>query len=306
METKNKELFVFAKIDESKANEITTPSRTYAQDVVRELVRNKATVFAMLAIIILLLLAYCSPFFSNSDTTSIDVNSQFSLSSANHWFGTDEIGRDLWARTWAGVKFSLSFAFITSIIAGLFGVVYGAISGFANTTVDNVMQAIIEYMDNIPLLQFLGIIFIIISPNFWTFLLTMAIFSWPTTARLTRGQVLKYRNHEFVLAAEVLGRSKMKILFKHIIPNIIGIIAVSVTVSIPSMIFFETTLSYLGFGMKPPASTIGTLISESRDSLAQYPHIILPLAAIMGLMTVSFVFLANGVRDAFDPNVRGE
>lgn len=306
VETKNKELFTFAKQEYKHSDEITTQSRTYAQDVIRELLRNKATVAAMVTIILILVFAYLSPFFSNSDVTTTNLDSTFKMPSAEHWFGTDEIGRDLWARTWAGVKFSLSFATISTIIASSFGIVYGAVSGFSNTAIDNVMQAIIEYMDNIPLLQFLGIIFMIINPNFWTFLLVMAIFTWPSIARLTRGQVLKYRNHEFILASEVLGRSNFSILIRHVIPNIIGVLVVSMTVSIPSSMFFETTLSYLGLGMKPPTATVGLLISDARSSLIRYPHVIIPLAIIMGLMTISFVFLANGVRDAFDPNVRGE
>ncbi|MGL4663181.1 MAG: ABC transporter permease [Culicoidibacterales bacterium] len=306
METINKELFTFAKQEYKQSDEITTTSRTYAQDVVRELFRNKATVAAILMLVLILLLAYLSPFFSNSDVTTTDLKNVFALPSAEHWFGTDEIGRDLWARTWAGVKFSLSFATVSTLIASSFGIMYGAISGFSNTVVDNIMQAIIEYMENIPLLQFLGIIFMIINPNFWTFLLVMSIFTWPSLARLTRGQVLKYRNHEFILASEVLGRSNVSILFRHVIPNIIGVIAVSMTVSIPSTMFFETSLSYLGLGMKPPTATVGLLISDARSSLIRYPHVIIPLAIIMGLMTIAFVFLANGIRDAFDPNVRGE
>lgn len=306
METMNKDLFTFAKQEYKQSDEITTTSRTYAQDVVRELLRNKATVAAATTIIVILLFAYLSPFFSNSDVSTTNLQNVFKMPSSEHWFGTDEIGRDLWARTWAGVKFSLSFATISTLIASSFGIMYGAISGFSNTTVDNVMQAFIEYMDNIPLLQFLGIIFMIISPNFWTFILVMALFTWPSIARLTRGQVLKYRNHEFILASEVLGRSNVSILFRHVIPNIVGVIAVSMTVSIPSAIFFETTLSYLGLGMKPPTATVGLLISDARSSLIRYPHVIIPLAIIMGLMTISFVFLANGIRDAFDPNVRGE
>lgn len=302
----NKDLFTFAKQEYKQSDEITTTSRTYAQDVVRELLRNKATVAAATTIIVILLFAYLSPFFSNSDVSTTNLQNVFKMPSSEHWFGTDEIGRDLWARTWAGVKFSLSFATISTLIASSFGIMYGAISGFSNTTVDNVMQAFIEYMDNIPLLQFLGIIFMIISPNFWTFILVMALFTWPSIARLTRGQVLKYRNHEFILASEVLGRSNVSILFRHVIPNIVGVIAVSMTVSIPSAIFFETTLSYLGLGMKPPTATVGLLISDARSSLIRYPHVIIPLAIIMGLMTISFVFLANGIRDAFDPNVRGE
>lgn len=299
-------LFVLKKYDASSKESASYNESTYLRDVFKEIVRNKATLFALIWIVLILIFSFVFPLFSNSDTTSTNLGKTFLSPNSEHWFGTDELGRDLWARTWAGVNFSLSFSFITVLISATFGVIFGAISGFSNTTVDNFMQSVIELMENIPLLVFIGILFLTVSPTFTSLIIILSIFEWMGIARLTRGLVLQYREREFVLASMTLGRSKTSVLFRHILINIVGILAVNITILIPGIIFFETTLSYLGLGIKPPTPTIGVIMKDSSTAIVNNPTIILPIALIMGSLTIAFVFLANGVRDAFDPYARGE
>ncbi|QAS51623.1 oligopeptide ABC transporter permease [Halobacillus litoralis] len=222
----------------------------------------------------------------------------------NFWFGTDGLGRDLWTRTWMGTRVSLYIAVLAAAIDMLFGVAYGGISAYYGGRVDNIMQRIIEVIVGIPNLVLVILMILILEPGILSITIALAIAGWIGMARIVRGQVLKLKNQEFVLASRTLGAKDNRILRRHLIPNVLGLIIINTMFSIPSAIFFEAFLSFIGLGLPTPLASLGTLINDGFNSLQIYPHILLFPAIIISLIMIAFNVLADGLRDAFDPKMR--
>ncbi|CDQ21026.1 oligopeptide transport system permease protein [Halobacillus karajensis] len=222
----------------------------------------------------------------------------------NFWFGTDGLGRDQWTRTWMGTRVSLYIAFLAAAIDMLIGVAYGGISAYYGGRVDNYMQRFIEILVGIPNLVLIILMILILEPGIMSITIALAISGWISMARIVRGQILKLKNQEFVLASRTLGAKDSRILQKHLIPNTLGLIIINTMFSIPSAIFFEAFLSFIGLGLPTPMASLGTLIDAGFDSLQIYPHILLFPAIIISLIMIAFNVLADGLRDAFDPKMR--
>ncbi|MGP4062040.1 oligopeptide ABC transporter permease [Halobacillus sp. H74] len=222
----------------------------------------------------------------------------------NFWFGTDGLGRDLWTRTWMGTRVSLYIAVLAAAIDMLFGVAYGGISAYYGGRVDNIMQRIIEVIVGIPNLVLVILMILILEPGILSITIALAIAGWIGMARIVRGQVLKLKNQEFVLASRTLGAKDNRILRRHLIPNVLGLIIINTMFSIPAAIFFEAFLSFIGLGLPTPLASLGTLINDGFNSLQIYPHILLFPAIIISLIMIAFNVLADGLRDAFDPKMR--
>ncbi|MCA1022500.1 oligopeptide ABC transporter permease [Halobacillus litoralis] len=222
----------------------------------------------------------------------------------NYWFGTDGLGRDQWTRTWMGTRVSLYIAFLAAAIDMLIGVAYGGISAYYGGRVDNVMQRIIEILVGIPNLVLVILMILILEPGILSITIALAIAGWIAMARIVRGQVLKLKNQEFVLASRTLGAKDSRILQRHLIPNVLGLIIINTMFSIPSAIFFEAFLSFIGLGLPTPMASLGTLINAGFQSLQIYPHILLFPAVVISLIMIAFNVLADGLRDAFDPKMR--
>jgi oligopeptide transport system permease protein len=219
------------------------------------------------------------------------------------WLGTDSLGRDQWTRIWRGTRISLYIGILAALIDLIIGVAYGGISGYYGGRVDDVMQRIIEVLVGIPNLVVVFLMLIVLEPGILSITIALTITGWTGMARIVRGEMLKWKNQEFVLAARTLGSPNRKIIASHIMPNITGIIIINTMFTIPSAIFFEAFLSFIGLGITPPEASLGSLIDQGFDSLRVYPFLLLWPALLLSIIMIAFNILGDGLRDAFDPKM---
>lgn len=226
------------------------------------------------------------------------------LDDVYYWFGTDTQGRDLFTRVWEGTRISLLIAVTAVVIEICIGMVYGLVSGFFGGKVDMVMQRVAEVLNGIPTLVVVTLLGLVLPRGVVSIIFAMMITGWISMERIARAEVLKLKEQEFVLASETLGAGKMRIIFKEILPNIIGQIIVVSMFSIPSAIFTEAFLSFVGLGVPAPMASLGSLVSDGYKSLTVYPHMILYPIIVLSLLMLSFNLFADGLRDAFDPKMK--
>jgi len=325
--------FIRSNNDMEKEPEIQRESKNFWQDAWSQLKRNKLAVVGMIGLIIIVILALVGPLLSSHDYAEQDVDRRnlpakipvldqipflpfdgegaqgvdaYKEASVNEnfWFGTDQLGRDLWSRTWQGAQVSLFIGVVAALLDIFIGVIYGAISGFFGRRLDNVMQRIIEIVASIPTLIVVILFVLIFEPSIWTIILAMAITGWIGMSRVVRGEFLKLKGQEFVLASQTLGASKLKLIFKHILPNTLGVIVVTSMFTVPNAIFFEAFLSFIGIGVPAPGTSLGSLVNEGRAMLLIHPHELFIPAVILSLLILFFYLFSDGLRDAFDPKMR--
>jgi len=220
------------------------------------------------------------------------------------WFGTDQYGRDQWTRVWYGTMISLFIAFIAAIIDFFVGVTYGGISGYFGGKVDNIMQRIIEILVGIPNLVIIILAIIILKPGLVSIICAIVLTGWVGMARIVRGQVLKLKGLEYVLASRTLGLSHTTILMKDILPNSIAQIIITTMFTIPGAIFFEAFLSFIGLGLPAPMASLGTVINDGFESLQVFPFLVIFPSIVISLLLISFNLLGDGLRDALDPKMK--
>lgn len=223
----------------------------------------------------------------------------------NFWFGTDYLGRDLWTRLWRGTRVSFLIAIIAMVVNIVVGIIYGSVSGFYGGWVDILMQRIAEIIGGIPLMVVLILFVIYLGPGIIPIALALCLTGWMGTAQMIRAQFLKYREMEYVLASKTLGASDMTLIFRHILPNAVGVIITMSALQIPGAIFEESFLAYLGLGIKAPEPSIGVLLAEGQKTLLLYPTETLFPAIVISILMITFNMMGNGLRDAFDPTLRG-
>lgn len=304
------ELFLPAPERGKDAEEIRRPSIRYWPDVWRRLKLNKLAMTGLFLIIIFLVMAFAGThmnefeyFEQNYECINVHPNEVY-------WFGTDDLGRDLFTRTWYGVRYSLFIGVMAALIDFVIGVLYGGIAGITTRRVDAVMMRIAEVVYSIPYMLVVILISVVFSEagqgsSMFVLILAMTITNWVPMAILVRGQVLQLKESEYALASEVLGASKGWILAKHIIPNALGPILVNVTLTIPRSIFAEATLGFLGLGLQAPRSSLGTLANDGLAGLAVgHGYQILIPALFISLIMFAFNVLGDGLRDALDPRLR--
>ena len=325
--------FVQSNHDINKEPAMQRQSKNFWQDAWTQLKRNKLAVVGMIGLIVIIILAIFGPMVSNHDYNEQDVDrrnlpakipvldkvpflpfdgegvkGKDAYAEAgvkeNFWFGTDQLGRDLWSRTWQGAQVSLFIGLVAAILDVFIGVVYGAISGYFGGRVDNIMQRIIEIVASIPNLIVVILFVLIFEPSIWTIILAMAITGWIGMSRVVRGEFLKFKTQEFVLASRTLGSSNFKLIFKHILPNTLGAVVVTSMFTVPSAIFFEAFLSFIGIGVPAPKTSLGSLVNDGRAMLLIHPHQLFIPAVVLSLLILFFYLFSDGLRDAFDPKMR--
>ncbi|HEY9679050.1 MAG TPA: ABC transporter permease [Drouetiella sp.] len=223
---------------------------------------------------------------------------------ASHWMGTDELGRDLLARIIYGSQLSISIGITTAFIAFFIGTIYGAIAGYCGGKIDNLLMRGVDIAYALPDLLVMILIGVLIGRGTSGILIALGLVSWMGTARLVRAQFLQLQHEEFVEAARAAGQSGLIIVLKHLLPNAMGPIIVALTFTVPSAILSESTLSFIGLGLSPPACSWGTLASDGWRSLRGHPHLILFPSFFIFMTVLSFNFLGDGLRDALDPRTR--
>ena len=292
------ELFVKANVDESEKEHIARPNLTALQDGWLRLKKNKAAVVCLFTLITIGLLAILAPEFSRYSYKETNYDIIYQTPSLVHLFGTDQFGRDLWVRTWMGTRISLLIAFVAALLDLTVGVAYGSVSALAGGKVDAVMQRIIEVLVGIPHLIIVILLMMVMPAGIWTIVVALSITGWVNMARLVRGSILKLKNQEFV------GTSTYGIIRKHLIPNTVGVIVINAMFTIPSAIFTEAFLSFIGIGMQEPKASLGVLINNGYQVLRNFPHVLIFPAIVIVLIMVCFSILGDGLRDALDPRMR--
>ncbi len=280
------------------------PALGYWQDAWIRLKRDKIAMLGLGVICFLLLLAVFGPLFSSVSYADQDLLQANQSPSAAHWFGTDNLGRDLFIRVLYGARISLSIGIVASILNFVIGVIYGGISGFLGGKVDRVMMNIVDVLYSIPVLLYVILLMVVLKPGLINIFIALGIGYWLQMARIVRGQILSMKEQEFVLAARTIGASKRRILQKHLIPNAIGAIVVTLSLSIPDAIFTEAFLSFIGLGVSAPMASWGVLASEGVTSLKAYPFQLFFPAVAISVTMLAFNFFSDGLRDVLDPKMR--
>lgn len=298
---------VFEKVADKDKNmeEIVRPSLTFLQDAWARFKKNKLAMVSLIAIGIIVLLAVFGPMFSKYDLATNNFKEANQSPNAAHWFGTDKFGRDLFVRVLYGARISLTVGIVASALNFFIGVLYGGISGYFGGKIDNVMMRFIEILSAIPFTLTVILIKIILnSDGMKGIIIALAVVNWVTMARIVRGQVLALKEQEFILAAKTLGASHFKIILKHLLPNSLGPIIVTLTLAVPDAIFTESFLSFIGLGVSAPQASWGTLASDAVPNLSIYPHLLFFPAAAICITILAFNLLGDGLRDALDPKMR--
>lgn len=285
--------------------EIARPQTTYLKDVWRSFKKRKTAVFGLAVVCIMIVMVLIGPMMNEFNYYTNDYDHINEAPSAVHWFGTDELGRDLWTRVWIGGRVSLLIAVVATIIPYIIGMTVGGISGYIGGKVDMVIMRIVDILMGIPSMIYNILLMIVLgSGNISTLIIAFTITGWLGSARSTRGLVLQLKERDFVMASQTLGASSLRIIFKHLLPNTMGIAVVGMASSIPSIIFAEAFLSFIGLGIAPPNPSWGQLIKAASSVFKTYPYQFLIPCLCISITMLCCYLMGDGLRDALDPRLR--
>ena len=301
----SKDKFKIIGCDNLDAEGILRPSMTYWQDAWRRLKKNKVAIVSLVLLAIMCVMVVIGPWIARFEYNIGDSTVLNSKPNGTHWFGTDSLGRDLFARIWVGGRISIAIGLIGAVVDTVVGVMYGGVAGFKGGLVDDIMMRIVEILGSIPYLVLVILIRVIFNKGgIFPLVLAMTITGWTGMARLVRGQILQIKEQEYVLAAKALGANTSRIIAKHLIPNTLGVMIVAITMDIPSFIFGEAFLSFLGLGIQSPMTSWGALASSGQQQMMFYPYQLIFPALAISIVMLSFQLFGDGLRDALDPKLR--
>lgn len=267
----------------------------------QRLTANKLAVVGLGIVVFMIIVAVIGPMISPYTYAQQNLVEANQAPSAAHWFGTDTLGRDLCTRVLYGARISLAVGFVAATINLVIGVVYGGIAGYFGGRIDRIMMSIVDILYGIPLLLYVILLMVVLSPGLTSIFIALGIAYWLTMARIVRSQIVKLKNEDYVLAARAMGASSLTILFRHILPNCVGPIIITMTLAIPDAIFTEAFLSFIGLGVSAPMASWGVLAAEGIDSMRSYPFQLLFPALAIGITMLGFTFFGDGLRSAVDP-----
>jgi oligopeptide transport system permease protein len=275
------------------------------RDAWRRYIRNRGAVAAAVVFLMVVAYAVVAPFFSPYDPNKVDFQLAYLRPSWDHPFGTDQFGRDLFTRTALGGRISIGIGFGATIAILLIGVVYGSIAGFIGGKVDNALMRFLDALYGLPYLPFAILALAILGTvSFWTMVIALSIASWFTSARIVRGQIITLKENDYVRAARAVGAPWHRILFRHLLPNTLGVLIIAIFLELPQVVLGEAFLSFIGLGINPPDASWGSLAQEGRDAYRVHPHIIIIPSIAIAVLVLCANFVADGIRDALDPRTR--
>lgn len=297
--------------DASSREAIARPSLSFWKDAMRRLFSNKTAIVCVVIVALIALFAVFQPMLSPFTEAEQHVThsnapmfTRCEETGHMHWLGTDSLGRDLLTRAAMGGRLSLTMA-LTAVAANcIIGLVYGGISGYVGGQLDNVMMRLVEIINGIPYLILLIVMMMVLGKGAHSMVIAYIIVGWTGIARLTRGQIVSLKEQEFVVAARAMGAKPGRILFKHLIPNLLSVVIVQITMAIPGMIFNESFLSFIGLGVPIPQSSWGQLANDGFAVFRMYPSQMMIPAVLICVTMLSFNLLGDAMRDAFDPKLR--
>ena len=292
---------------EKFSEQLEIEGRSLWQDARIRFMRNRAAMVSLTILTLITLAVIFGPMFSSyafDDTDWYALHAAPSLGAEGHFFGTDSLGRDLYTRTLIGGRISLMVGIMGALVAVVIGTLYGAASGFIGGRTDRVMMRILEILYSIPFMFFVIVLVTIFGRNIMLIFVAIGAISWLDMARIVRGQTLSLRNKEFIEAAHVSGVSQWRMITRHIVPNVLGIVAVYSTLLVPSMILTESFLSFLGLGVQEPMTSWGALLQEGSQTMEVAIWQLMFPAAFMVVTLFCFNYVGDGLRDALDPKDR--
>lgn len=250
--------------------------------------------------------ALAAPLLSPHDYLTVNLDDRFTppqLADAR-WFGTDDLGRDLFVRTVSGTRVTLLVAIVASFVSLTIGVMYGAIAGYAGGRIDAFMMRMVDALYALPFMFFVILLMVAFERNFLLIFVAIGAINWLDMARVVRGQTLSLKQREFVDAARLIGVPPIVIVFRHIVPNLSGLVVVYVTLTIPQAILVESFLSFLGLGVQEPRTSLGALVNDGVAQMERAPWMLLIPATLLAIVLMSFNFLGDRLRDALDPRLK--
>ncbi|MGW8957145.1 ABC transporter permease [Paenibacillus sp. NPDC055715] len=290
--------------DEKQSEVIQRESLSAWRDAWERLRKNKLAMTSLSVLFLIVLASIVGPMLSPYDDRTNDLLSTNLPPSAEHWFGTDELGRDMFVRTWMGARISLSIGLAAAMIDLLIGVIYGGIMGYFGGRVDEIMNKFSEILYSIPYLLVTILLLVVLEPSIATIIIALCVTGWINMSWIVRGEMLQLKNREFVLASRSMGAGSGRLLFRHLLPNAVGPIIVTLTLTVPSAIFSEAFLSFLGLGVQAPQASLGSMIESALTGWMYYPWRMLFPASLISLIMLAFNLFGDGLRDALDPKLK--
>jgi oligopeptide transport system permease protein len=271
------------------------------QQAWRRFKRRPGAAATLAALMLVTLLSLIVPWLSSFDFGTPDWDSLFQPPSGAHWFGTDGLGRDLLVRVMWGCRISLLVGLAASVVSVVIGVAWGATAGYIGGRTDAFMMRAVDVLYTLPFIPLVIVLTVLFGRNFLLVFVTIGAVSWLDIARIVRGQTLSLKNREFIEAARALGLSNGKMIFRHLVPNLLGVVIIYATLTVPSVILFEAFLSFLGLGVHAPLASLGSLVSDGASHMKAHPYMLVIPAVFLSFIIGCFSYVGDGLRDALDP-----
>lgn len=271
-------------------------------DAWRRLAQNRMAVIATVIFGLIILLCLIGPLlFGQHSGETNNLENAFQKPSGSHWFGTDDLGRDVFVRTLEGGRISLAVGFLATAVSLVIGVVYGSFAGYVGGRTDAFLMRIVDILYSLPFTIFVILLMVMFGRNFILLFVAIGFVEWLTMARIVRAQIMALKDTEFVEAARALGYGNLRIIFGHLLPNILGPVIIYASLTVPAVMLLEAVLSFLGLGVQPPMSSWGLLIKDGAEKIDVYPWLLIFPALFFSTTLFSLNFIGDGLRDALDP-----